>query len=579
MPKPTITFRGLALDHTRYGWATLTGWEEGPPFDSGNVLKPVAHGAWPGPQWAQTRTIGVEGLSVRATSGTIGAACAALEAALPVDAEESPLVVDLDERGPLMALARPVRRHVPVGRTYRAGFVNDGAVQWEASDPRRYQLTEEQAPTANLCPEDPHMIVGAGRWYCTNSAAVGQVSHDPTVVHDGMPTARVTLIKTGHTGTLNVMHPDKISSKGISRWRVAAWCKHDHPGPRALRIALRCYDAAGKGTFVYGPAPQVQPGRWGLVWAELDVPAGTEHVLVSIEGRAGWPATGLGFWWTGVTVTPAVVDAELVADPSFAKGTGTWDAVDNSYAVMVHDTGRWSPGSQAKMCLQVLANKDCPTPDDTDNWDVYEGGPGHPVKPGEEYRASAFLCAESGPRKFAVGFRWKTTGGDFKTAPGPWFDFTNLVWTDVLSQAWTAPEDAVLVWVQIFERTPFKKTEAYFVDEVHLHKTGEQFTVTNTGTAPVLPLIEFYGPLTAPSLIHVQSGRRLDYDCPVSAGDALIVDCARGTVRTAKGIDRADTASWQSTPEELFVLPPGRNTFTSPNGPSGVHVRWRAAHW
>ncbi|MGI5451572.1 hypothetical protein ACQEVM_38570 [Streptomyces sp. CA-243310] len=51
---------------TPYRWRGITGWEELPALDSGSVARSDAHGAYPGLLLAQARTIGLDGLIVRA---------------------------------------------------------------------------------------------------------------------------------------------------------------------------------------------------------------------------------------------------------------------------------------------------------------------------------------------------------------------------------------------------------------------------------------------------------------------------------------------------------------------------------
>ncbi|WP_370420327.1 hypothetical protein AB8O64_19725 [Streptomyces sp. QH1-20] len=129
---------------TPYRWRALTGWEDLPALDSGSVTRSDAHGSFPGQLLAQARTIGLDDVIVRAPQGTIGAAVRALNAATALGGPELPLVVWLDERGPLLVRARVLRRSVPVGKGYALGTVLGAAIQWEASDPRRYGLAELQ---------------------------------------------------------------------------------------------------------------------------------------------------------------------------------------------------------------------------------------------------------------------------------------------------------------------------------------------------------------------------------------------------------------------------------------------------
>ncbi|MFJ7267247.1 phage distal tail protein [Streptomyces sp. NPDC099050] len=139
---------------TRYGWRELTGWEELPALDSGTVARSGGHGAYPGALLAQTRTVGISGMVIRAPRAEVGHVVGQLAAGTSVTSEELPLVVWLDERGPLLVWARVVRRAVPVGTGYRLGTIIGGAVEWEASDPRRYELAEQSA-TARLPQPEP----------------------------------------------------------------------------------------------------------------------------------------------------------------------------------------------------------------------------------------------------------------------------------------------------------------------------------------------------------------------------------------------------------------------------------------
>ncbi|MGD6762039.1 phage distal tail protein [Streptomyces sp. BH097] len=134
---------------TPYRWKNLTGWEDLPALDSGTVNRSDAHGAFPGLLLAQPRTIGLDGLIVRAPRASVGAVVGALSAGTAPVVDELPFVAWIDERGPLLTYARAVRRAVPVGIGYRLGVIPDGAVEFQASDSRRYELAERTA-TATL---------------------------------------------------------------------------------------------------------------------------------------------------------------------------------------------------------------------------------------------------------------------------------------------------------------------------------------------------------------------------------------------------------------------------------------------
>ncbi len=128
---------------TPYRWSRISGWQETPGQDSGTTPRAQQSGAWLGRLLAQSRIITLEGLVVRAPRGTMGAVIGALEAATPIEqAVEQPLVVQLDERGPLLVFARVLRRATPPDPRWQLGYSEGGAIQWEATDPRRYSLTE-----------------------------------------------------------------------------------------------------------------------------------------------------------------------------------------------------------------------------------------------------------------------------------------------------------------------------------------------------------------------------------------------------------------------------------------------------
>ncbi|WP_199825478.1 phage tail domain-containing protein [Streptomyces sp. TP-A0875] len=149
-----IQYGGLLLGPgTPYQWENLTGWDDLPALDSGTVPRPAAHGSYPGPLFSQSRVIGLTGLIIRAPVEQIGAVAGAVTAATGPVVDELPLVVWLDDRGPLLAYARAVRRSVPVA-LYRVGLSLGGAIEWEATDPRRYSLSERSA-SASLPAAEP----------------------------------------------------------------------------------------------------------------------------------------------------------------------------------------------------------------------------------------------------------------------------------------------------------------------------------------------------------------------------------------------------------------------------------------
>jgi hypothetical protein len=158
-----INWQGSQPGHMQYGdlllgpgtawrWDQLEGWEDTPGLDSGTVLKASAHGAWPGILYAQTRTV-TASLVVRCEPGNMNGTIRQLSAATPIDAEdEIPLVVQLDDDAPLVIFARCTRRAFSVVGTHRKGLAR-GAIEFEASDPRRYSLLETSQTTSLPQPE------------------------------------------------------------------------------------------------------------------------------------------------------------------------------------------------------------------------------------------------------------------------------------------------------------------------------------------------------------------------------------------------------------------------------------------
>ncbi|GAU67689.1 hypothetical protein SSP35_05_02560 [Streptomyces sp. NBRC 110611] len=148
---------------TAVKWKEAPGWEDSPGVDSGTVPRSGAHGAFPGRLLAQARTITLDGVVLRTEPGAMSAAVRALSAHLALREDEIPLVIKLDNAEPLMCFARCVRHSIPVDTDYRMGTVTGGAIQFEATDPRRYSLTEQHVATRLPMPEpglDWHLAPG-----------------------------------------------------------------------------------------------------------------------------------------------------------------------------------------------------------------------------------------------------------------------------------------------------------------------------------------------------------------------------------------------------------------------------------
>ncbi len=146
-------------------WKSVTGWEDTPGNDSGTVARADGHGAYPGRLLAQTRTITVTDVVIRTEPGAMSTAVRTLSASTALRDDEIPLVIKLDDAPALMCWARCLRRSVPVTSGYRIGVAEGGALQFEATDPRRYALVEQRVEARLPRPEpglDWHPAPGEG---------------------------------------------------------------------------------------------------------------------------------------------------------------------------------------------------------------------------------------------------------------------------------------------------------------------------------------------------------------------------------------------------------------------------------
>ncbi|MFJ3900437.1 phage distal tail protein [Streptomyces sp. NPDC090025] len=112
--------------------------------------------------------------------------------------------------------------------------------------------------------------------------------------------------------------------------------------------------------------------------------------------------------------------------------------------------------------------------------------------------------------------------------------------------------------------------------------TGDA-VVDNVGSAPTHPVIVFRGPCSMPTVTDRVSKRRLRYAIDLAAGDELVVDTANGSVTLNNSASRRHTAMADSSPEELFLLEPGRTELSfRPDAATPdalMTVRWRSAEW
>lgn len=140
-----MQWRGLLLGAGPYRLQAVEGWGDLPALDVGDVNRPTGHGAWPGPRYAQGRTITAD-VRVVAPDDT-GAAIRDLidQTGLSGPDDEEPLTAFLWGRE-LVCHARLARRAVTADLGYAVG-VTTVPLQWQASDPRLYDPGEAAAST------------------------------------------------------------------------------------------------------------------------------------------------------------------------------------------------------------------------------------------------------------------------------------------------------------------------------------------------------------------------------------------------------------------------------------------------
>ncbi|KUN96201.1 phage distal tail protein [Streptomyces caeruleatus] len=309
---------------TPYRWRGITGWEELPALDSGTVPRSDAHGAFPGGLLAQARTIGLDGLVIRAPRASVGAVVAALNrGTVPVE-DEVPLVAWLDDRGPLLAYARATRRAVPATLGYRLGTITGGAIEFVATDPRRYALAE-QAVTAKLpAPEsgltwdtDPEQVLDADQ-----AAGVGELwrwwsDGDPVIAGNGVGTVSVRPLSAGGELVWTSEHGDfgwPVSVGATATFTAAL------AAAQAATIILRWWDTTGAyiadSTSDAGEATFTATAPTGAAWVQpvvllpaalaSPVPISTSSLLIgSPSGVLSWP---LDFGTPGSTGTLSAVN-------------------------------------------------------------------------------------------------------------------------------------------------------------------------------------------------------------------------------------------------------------------------------
>ncbi|NGO71136.1 phage distal tail protein [Streptomyces boncukensis] len=130
----------------------ITGWDDLPGFDTGDVSRPDQHGAWAGARWAQPRTVAATVWLLPDTAADARATLRGFRTETSPEGGEQWLAVRLHGET-LACLARVSRRVVPQDRDYAVHGTARAALQWVATDPRRYGVEQRTARTRLPAPE------------------------------------------------------------------------------------------------------------------------------------------------------------------------------------------------------------------------------------------------------------------------------------------------------------------------------------------------------------------------------------------------------------------------------------------
>ncbi|WP_374986311.1 phage tail protein [Streptomyces fradiae] len=192
----------------------ITGWDDLPTLDTGDVPRPDRHGAWPGAVWAQPRLVTATVWLVPPTAAEAADTTAAFRAATGPEGGERWLAVRL--HGETLAVrARVSRRVVPQDRAYLRQGTGRASLQWTATDPRRFSTVrregqallpvpepglewENEAGSGLEWPVEWGGDAGAGSFTAVNEG--GAAAH-PVIEFRG-PVRRPTLSRLGDGGRL-----------------------------------------------------------------------------------------------------------------------------------------------------------------------------------------------------------------------------------------------------------------------------------------------------------------------------------------------------------------------------------------
>lgn len=138
-----LEYNGYVLgDDVTTFMVSLTGWEDLPPIDSSNTLKPASYGAWAGKKLPGQRILTWAGRFAPEEFSDWTDTLSALKRAFTIPTDTEELTIAVRTRNDVKVVFGAVtQRAIPMDYTYSYYGANV-TIQFECSDPRKYSLGE-----------------------------------------------------------------------------------------------------------------------------------------------------------------------------------------------------------------------------------------------------------------------------------------------------------------------------------------------------------------------------------------------------------------------------------------------------
>jgi hypothetical protein len=138
-----LEYNGYVLgDDVTTFMTSLTGWEDLPPIDSSNTLRPASYGAWAGQKLPGQRILTWTGRFAPEENSDWLTQLDALKNAFTIPDGSEELTIAVRTRDDIkVVFGACVQRAIPMDYTYSYYGANV-TIQFECSDPRKYSLTE-----------------------------------------------------------------------------------------------------------------------------------------------------------------------------------------------------------------------------------------------------------------------------------------------------------------------------------------------------------------------------------------------------------------------------------------------------